>query len=102
MPYGSPPYAGGGVEDAMAGKIKMTLPDGRVVDGVEVGVDESTERWSDVKLKDGSSFRLKISIISAARAEGVFDQQGNPIYTFNMAPIVALAEAPQSLKKKGH
>lgn len=84
----------------MAGTIKVTLPDGRVVDGVEVGVDESTERWSDVKLTDGTVLRVKLSIISAVRTE-VFDPQGNPTYSLNMAPVMAVVDVPSRWKRNG-
>jgi hypothetical protein len=84
---------------ALPAKVKIPLPDGRVVDGVEVGIDESTERWSEVKLSDGSVVRIKITIVSAARAENEYDQHGMPIYNFNMAPVMAVTSVPDNLKK---
>ena len=60
----------------MPNPVKVVLPDGRSVDGVEVGIDKFTERWGDVKLQDGTTLRVKISIISAARANDAYDPQG--------------------------
>jgi hypothetical protein len=79
---------------------KVTLPDGRVVDGVEVAVDETTERWTEVKLQDGTMIRVKMTVISAARATKDYDPQGNPIYSVNMAPVVAVASVPDKLRRK--
>lgn len=77
----------------------MVLPDGRTVDGVEVNVDEATERWSEVKLSDGTVVRVKMTVIAAMRAENEFDNLGNPIYNINMAPVMAIASVPDKLKK---
>lgn len=77
----------------------MTLPDGRVVDGLEFSVDESHERWSEVKLEDGASFRVKMTVLSAQRANEL-DPAGQPIYQFNMAPVIGLVDFPPNLKKK--
>lgn len=85
----------------MPGTVKMTLPDGRVLDGVEVAVDSSTERWSDVTLADGTTFRVKLSVLSAARAKDAYDLQGNPIYNLNMTPVMAITDVPANLKRKG-
>jgi hypothetical protein len=78
---------------------KMVLPDGRTVEAVEVSVDETTERWSDVKLSDGTVVRVKMTVIGAMRAENEFDQLGNPMYSINMAPVMAIASVPDKLKK---
>ena len=81
-------------------KIKMTLQDGRVVDGDEVSIDETTERWSEIKLSDGTVARVKMTVISAARADNEYDPMGFPIYNFNMAPTIAIASVPDRLKKR--
>jgi hypothetical protein len=47
----------------MAGeKIKVTLPDGTTKEGVDIAIDESLERWGELKLKDGSTLRVKFSV----------------------------------------
>lgn len=87
-------------EDDMSGKVKVMLPDGRVVDAVEVGIDETVERWTEVKLADGTIMKVKLAVISAARTDQ-YDTQGNPIYNFNFSPVVVVGEVPASLKRKG-
>lgn len=81
-------------------KVQVPMPpDGRMVDGVEVSIAESTERWSDVKLEDGSVLRVKSSILSAVRVLDQFDQDGNPMYALKANLAMVVAEAPEHLKK---
>jgi hypothetical protein len=79
-------------------KIPVPLPDGRVVEGVEVGVEETTERWSEVKLADGTKLRVKMAVVGAVRTDA-YDPAGNPTYSLNMAPVIAVVEVPGHLKK---
>ena len=83
-------------------KVKMTLPTGKVVEGTEIAVDESTERWTEVTFKDGVRIRVKMTVVSAHRADDEYDAEGNPFIALNMTPTVAVIEVPQSLKKKAH
>jgi hypothetical protein len=77
-----------------------TLPGGKVVDAVEVPIEESLERWSELKLEDGSTLRVKMAVISVSRIQGMWDPQGNPFYMVNMSPVMAVVEAPEHLRKK--
>jgi hypothetical protein len=80
-------------------KVKTNLA-GRSVDGFEVQVEESNEKWSEFKLEDGTIFRIKVNVVNAVRVDGEYDPQGNPMYALNMVPVMALIEAPARLKKK--
>jgi hypothetical protein len=80
-------------------KVQVTY-NGRTVSGTEVAVDETTERWSEVKLMDGSRLRLKSAVMSAVRIDGEFDGDGNPVYMINAAPVLGVIEIPDNLKKK--
>jgi hypothetical protein len=84
----------------MAGKVKMTLPTGKVVDGTEVQVRESNEKWSDVTLEDGTIVRVKMTVLSASRADDEYDPAGAPFYALNMTPVVAVVSVPDKYKKK--
>jgi len=86
----------------MPGTVKMPLPDGRYVDGVEVAVEETHERWSDVTLADGTVLRVKLAVLSAIRAVDAYDPQGNPMYSLNMTPVIGVHSVPANLKQKGH
>ena len=84
----------------MERRVKIPMPpDGRVVDGFEVPVLESTERWTEVKLEDGSVLRVKPSVISAIRIPGQFDNDGNPMYALKANNQMVVAEVPEHLKR---
>jgi hypothetical protein len=81
-------------------KVKATLPSGQVVDAFEVPVEESTERWSELNLEDGTTMRVKMTVINVNRVPGMWDPQGNPFYLVNMTPVMAIIETPDRLRKK--
>ena len=84
----------------MERKVKVPMPpDGKLVEGFEVPVLESTERWTELKLEDGSVLRIKPSVISAIRVPGQFDNEGNPFYALKATNQMVVAEAPESLKR---
>lgn len=85
----------------MPGDVKVTLPDG-VFDAVEVPVTETTERWTDVKLDDGSVLRIKPVVLSVARIKGRFDPEGNPLYATKTGCTMMVAVVPDELKQKVH
>lgn len=68
-------------------------------DGSEVPVSESTERWSDVTLQDGTILRIKPSVLSAIRIDGEYDPEGNPAYAVKAQHMVAIVSSPEHLRK---
>jgi hypothetical protein len=74
-------------------------PTGAMVDGFDVPVVESTERWTDVTLEDGSVLRIKASILGAVRVLGQFDPEGNPMYALKSNVQMVIAESPAHLKR---
>ncbi len=79
---------------------KVTLPTGQIADGIEVPIEESNERWSEIKLEDGTIIRVKLSMVSVVRVPGQYDQVGNPMYIMNMTPTIAILSVPENLRKK--
>jgi hypothetical protein len=79
--------------------VKVPLPDGKLVDGVDVPVTESTERSTDVKLEDGTTIRIKPSVLGAVRITGQYDPEGNPMYVLKATNTMMVYEAPAHLKK---
>jgi hypothetical protein len=69
-----------------------------MVDAVEVDVLESSERWTDITLADGTTLRLKAVILGVLRLEGQYDQEGNPVYQIK-ANQVMTASCPDHLKR---
>lgn len=81
-------------------KVPVTLPNGQSGTGVDVPIRESTERWSEFMLEDGTVVRAKFSMISAVRVDNEYDNAGNPIYVSNGVPTLAIISVPDKLKKK--
>ena len=79
----------------------QVVPGGPLVNGMEVPVEESTERWSEYKLEDGSVIRLKQVLMEIIRTEG-YDPEGNPMYVVKAQPIVSVVEVPDRLKRKAN
>jgi hypothetical protein len=80
-------------------KMPFPTPSSPLRDGFEIGVKESTERWSEVTLEDGSVLRLKPSVMSAVRIVGEYDPEGNPMYAVKAAQILLIASSPEGLRK---
>lgn len=78
--------------------VKVQGPGGGMVDAVEVGVEEATERWTDLKLADGTVIRIKTVVLTVLRLEGQYDQDGNPMYQIKANQIMT-ASSPDILKK---
>ncbi len=81
-------------------KIPFPTPTSPLRDGIEVGVRESTERWSEVTLEDGSVLRLKPSVFAAIRIEGEWDPEGNPMYAVKAGQVLVINSAPEHLRRK--
>jgi hypothetical protein len=83
----------------MAQKRKIQDPSGKLVDGTQVDILESTERFSDVKLEDGTVLRMRVMVHEVARFDDLWDNSGNPMYSVNSATVVVVKEASQTFKK---
>ena|SRR2546422_3250760 len=68
-------------------------------DAVEVSVSESTDRWTDVTLNDGTVLRIKPIVLSALRIENLYDAEGNPAYQLKINQIMTVSSTPDHLKK---
>ena len=70
-----------------------------MVDGYDVPITESTERWTELKLEDGTVIRVKPNVLSAVRIENKFDQDGNPMYAIRGSQTMTIVSAPENLRK---
>jgi hypothetical protein len=80
-------------------KVQM-IPGGPFVDGVEVGVASSSEKWNEYTLEDGTKIRLKPILIEVIRVTDQYDPEGNPLYVTKAQPIVTILEVQEKLKRK--
>ncbi len=72
---------------------------GKDYEGIVVPVNESIERWTDVKLEDGTEIRLKPVITDVVRVPGLFDADDQPTYLVKSTNVMTVA-APESLAKR--
>jgi hypothetical protein len=86
----------------MAKRAKLILPNGVEGEGSEVQVAESTERWSEFTLDDGTVLRLKMVIAAFIRADDSFDGEGNPVYAVKGGPQINFISVPDKFKRKGN
>jgi hypothetical protein len=70
-----------------------------MVDGNEVPILESVERWTELKLEDGSILRVKPLVMSVIRIDGQFDPQGNPLYAIQGTQAMVIASVPDHLRQ---
>jgi hypothetical protein len=81
-------------------KTKVTLPpDNRTVEGFDVPVESSTERWTELKLEDGSILRVKPAIASIVRIPDLYDPDGNPLYVVRGSMMMSVVESPEKLQR---
>ncbi len=80
-------------------KIPFPTPASPMVEGTVVSVSESTEKWSEVTLQDGTVIRIKPNVLSAIRMDGQYDPEGNPVYAIRSAAVITIASAPAHLRK---
>lgn len=80
-------------------KTKAQVPGIGLVDVAEVAVSESTERWTEVHLEDGSVLRFKPVVVGALRLENRWDPEGNPLYSLKVNQVMVLVSAPEHLHK---
>jgi hypothetical protein len=65
------------------------------VEGIAVTVEESLEKWSEIKLDDGAIIRVKPVVVSVTRVDSHRDQDGNPVYVIKTQPVIAIVKGPE-------
>lgn len=80
-------------------KETIKLPDGTSAEGERIGVDVSTERWSEYTLADGTVLRAKATLVSTIRVPDRYDPQGNPQYVVQATLTTIVVSSPKELMK---
>ncbi len=83
----------------MGQKFKQVPYQGRQSRGILIEIEESTDRWSEAKLQDGSRIRLKAVITEVVRLDGQYDKEGAPVYSVKSTNVVTV-DAPEELYKQ--
>ena len=80
---------------------KVTVDfEGQKVDAFDVPIEESTERWTELRLEDGSVLRAKPVISAVHRIDAKKDPSGNPIYSITATIALSLVSGPTKLSAK--
>ena len=80
-------------------QVKVRDQQGNLVEGVVVSIAESTERFCEVKLEDGTTLKAKLSPLEAVRVTGQWDSDGNPVYVLKSQNVVRVIESPNELRR---
>ena len=83
----------------MPRKRKIENPEGQLVDGTLIDINESIERFSDVKLADGTLLRVRTVVQEVVRFDSVWTNDGEPMYSVKSATMPTVIEFPDVLRK---
>jgi len=72
---------------------------GREVDATEVDFQTRKEDWNEYQLMDGSEIKIKLVVSGIFRIDGMYDDEGNPVYQIKSANIAAV-KSPDNLRRK--
>lgn len=64
----------------------------------EIEMIDAKERWSEYRLADGTTLRLKPVMIAIFRADGQYTPDGEPVYNMK-STLITDVRAPASLIK---
>ena len=78
----------------------VQVPGGGQIEGTVVGITEAIERFSELKLEDGTILKTKPVVVEAIRLDDQWDNDGNPVYVLKTQNMVAVSEAREELRKK--
>lgn len=79
-------------------KVKLNF-NGKEVEAEIIDINQSSEKWNEYLLDDGTSVRMKLVLQKAYKILGEFDNHGNPIYFFESTNIPTL-DCPDDVKRK--
>ena len=78
-------------------KIKIQYA-GREADAVPMEVNQSSEKWNEYFLEDGSIVKMKLVLKKVLKVENEYDGEGNPVYVMQSTNVTSVS-APKNLKK---
>ena len=71
---------------------------GNQVPAASIEVNQSSERWNEYLLEDGTVLKMKIVLKKVYRVDNEYDAEGNPVYVMQSTNITSLT-SPGNLKK---
>lgn len=81
----------------MARPVKITAPNGSVVEGEEIEFKPLTEPWCVYQLEDGYTVRIKLVVTQVVKTSQR-DTDGNPVYIAKSSNVMAVSP-PEKYRK---
>ena len=79
-------------------KVKINFG-GREVEATPVEVNQSSERWNEYLLEDGTVLKMKLVLTKIFRIDNEYDKEGNPAYVMQSTNVTSV-NSPKELKRK--
>ncbi len=80
-------------------KVMINLG-GRQVQATPVDVSQSSEKWNEYLLEDGTVLKMKLVLKKVLKVDGEYDEEGSPVYVMQSTNVTTVSP-PNDLKKKG-
>ncbi len=80
----------------MSPKIRLNNEE---VECKKVNIIESVERFSQIRLDDGTILNIKASPQEVFRVDNRYDRTGNPIYVVNSNNVITVHSSPLSQER---
>ncbi len=71
---------------------------GKQVEASPVEVNQSSERWNDYILEDGTLLKMKLVLKKVLRVDSEYDAEGNPVYVMQSTNVTSVS-ASKNLKR---
>ncbi|MBL7197941.1 MAG: hypothetical protein ISS47_07550 [Candidatus Omnitrophica bacterium] len=78
-------------------KVKINFG-GREVEATPMEVSQSSERWNEYLLEDGTVLKMKLVLTKVLRIDNEYDREGNPRYIMQSTNVTSV-NSPKNLKK---
>ncbi|MBI3323933.1 MAG: hypothetical protein HYZ92_01475 [Candidatus Omnitrophica bacterium] len=79
-------------------RVKINFA-GQPADAASVETTQSTERWNEYLLDDGTVLKAKLVVTNIYRVDAQHDPEGNPIYVIQSTNVLSV-NAPEELRRK--
>lgn len=70
-----------------------------IVEGEDVDFEEVEEHWNVYRLKDGTTLKVKLALLSVKRLKK-YNPDGTPVYIISAQNLVRAVDVPDKLKLK--
>ncbi len=73
--------------------VELTLPNGKKVQGTQLGFTAVKEHWNEYKLNDGKKLQIKLVLTDVFRSEEIDPETGQPYYLAKSQNVMRVVEA---------